>query len=202
MRRLFYLSHAEVEIDPAVPVPEWRLSARGMARHGVFARHCPPLAAVWSSTERKACDGAASLAAAQGLSVRLLETLGENDRSATGYLPGPQFEATADAFFARPDESVQGWERAIDAQARIIGALRQVIAAEPHGDLAVVAHGGVGALLRAHLLGMRIDRSHDQPAGGGGHLLVFGLPDWRLLTDWTRIEDWEPTQDQMTEGKA
>ena len=31
--------------------------------------------------------------------------LGENDRSATGYLPRAEFEAMADAFFSRPDKA-------------------------------------------------------------------------------------------------
>ena len=48
--------------------------------------------------------------------------IGENDRSATGFLPREEFWATADLFFAHPTESIRGWERAIDAQARIVAA--------------------------------------------------------------------------------
>lgn len=192
MRRLYYISHAEVVIDPQVPVPDWRLSERGRARHATFAQVCPPLAAIWSSDERKARDGAEILADVQRVTPRILHDLHENDRSATGYLHGPEFEATADAFFARPEDSVRGWERAVDAQARILKALHQVVAEVPEGDIAVVAHGGVGALFRAHLKGAGIDRSHDQPPGGGGHLMIVALPDWRLVQDWTRIETWSP----------
>ena len=46
------------------------------------------------------------LAAALRLTPIIRADLGENDRSATGYLPKAEFEAMADAFFARPDESV------------------------------------------------------------------------------------------------
>ena len=70
----------------------------------------------------------------------------ENDRSATGYLPGPEFEATADRFFAEPQISVRGWERAIDAQARILGAVAETLARHPGGDLLLVGHGAVGTL--------------------------------------------------------
>lgn len=192
MRRLFYISHADVQIDPAVPVPDWSLSERGRARHLAFAQVCPPVAAIWSSDERKARDGAEILAGVQGITPRVLHDLHENDRSATGYLPGPEFETVADAFFARPEQSVRGWERAVDAQARVLRALREVVEATPQGDIAVVAHGGVGALFRAHLKGVPIDRSHDQPPGGGGHLMVVALPDWRLVQDWTLIETWAP----------
>ena len=55
-----------------------------------------------------------------GLTPIVIDGLGENDRSSTGYLPKAEFEAVADAFFARPEESVRGWERAVDAQRRIV----------------------------------------------------------------------------------
>lgn len=191
MRQLIFVTHAEVNIDPEVPVPEWSLSETGRARHHAFAERCPPISAVFSSFERKAIDGAEILAGARGLEVKRVLSLHENDRSATGYLPPEEFEQVADAFFANPRERVRGWERAMDAQARIVMTLKRLVAEVPDGDFAVVAHGGIGALLRAHLLGVPIDRTHDQPAGGGGHGLVVALPAWRLLQDWQRIESFD-----------
>jgi broad specificity phosphatase PhoE len=191
VRRLLFVTHAEVVIDPEVPVTEWSLSPEGRARHDAFSARVTKIASVWSSGETKARDGADILAASFGLTPRVLTGLHENDRSATGYLPPPKFEATADAFFANPAQSIWGWERAIGAQARCIAALSDVIAASPEGDIAVVAHGGIGALLRAHVLKLPIDRSHDQPPGGGGHVMVLGLPVWTLLQDWQRIELFE-----------
>ncbi len=191
MRRLLFITHAEVVIDPEVPVTEWSLSPEGRARHDAFSARVTKIASIWSSGETKARDGADILAASFGLTPCVLPALHENDRSATGYLPPPEFEATADAFFANPAQSIRGWERAIDAQARCIAALTEVIATSPEGDIAVVAHGGIGALLRAHALKVPIDRSHDQPPGGGGHVMVLGLPVWTLLHDWQRIELFE-----------
>ena len=104
------------------------------------------LGSVFSSAERKATDAASLVADRFGLSPVVIAGLGENDRSATGYLPKTEFEAIADAFFARPENSVRGWERAIDAQRRIIAAMDRVIAQAPEqGDVAVVSHGGVRA---------------------------------------------------------
>ncbi|MBS0126122.1 histidine phosphatase family protein [Thetidibacter halocola] len=189
MRQLFYITHADVVQDPAIPVTDWPLSERGKARHRALAARMPPLGAVFSSLERKAQEGAQILAEAQGLWPRGVLFLHENDRSATGYLPPEEFEAVADAFFARPRDSVRGWERAIDAQYRITTTLKRIVPESREGDVAVVAHGGVGALLRAHLLDAPIDRSHDQPLGkGGGHVLTIALPDWTLVQDWTPIE--------------
>jgi broad specificity phosphatase PhoE len=91
-------------------------------------------------------------------------SLGENDRSATGYLPRDQFEAMADEFFGKPEDSIRGLERAIDAQRRIISAVERVIAlSDPNGDIAIVSHGGVGTLLLCHLKGLPISRTEDQP---------------------------------------
>ena len=190
-RTVFFVTHPEVEINPAVPVPLWPLSDRGRARmqaalerpwvRRVRAIHC--------STERKAIDAATILANGLGITFSTHENLGENDRSATGYLPKEEFERVADAFFARPTESVRGWERAVDAQARIVAAVDTVLkAAPPSGDIAIVAHGGVGALLLCALEGMAISRSQDQPAGGGGFYFPFDLATRLPRHGWTAID--------------
>jgi broad specificity phosphatase PhoE len=135
---------------------------------------------VWASTECKAIEAAGILAAARGLGVGVRDDLGENDRSATGFLPPAEFERVADAFFANPGESVRGWERAVDAQARIVGAVRALVPESGDGDVLVCAHGAVGALLRGHLLGAPISRALDQP--GQGCWFAVELPAWRLVT--------------------
>ena len=188
--RLWYVTHADVVIDSEVPVPDWGLTERGRARHHAFAERISGIGSVFCSFERKAVEGAEIIAAAHGMLARPVLSLHENDRPATGYLPGPEFEATADAFFARPREKIRGWERAIDAQYRIVATLKRVVGEAPKdGDIVVVAHGAVGALLRAHLLDDSISRSHDQPQDvGGGHCMAVRLPDWELEQDWTAIE--------------
>ena len=164
-----YLTHPEVRIDPAVPVPEWGLSDTGRLRAERAA--ALPWAAgirhVVSSGERKAIETAELFAAARGLSVTIVEASHENDRSATGFLPPAEFEDVANAFFAEPEVSVRGWERAIDAQTRIVAAVRSVLAATPETDpVLFCGHGAVGTLLKCHLLGQPISRIHDQRSGG------------------------------------
>jgi broad specificity phosphatase PhoE len=147
------------------------------------------LRAVWSSEEQKAMDGAAILAKALGIPHHVLAALHENDRSATGYLPKAEFEETADRFFAEPETSVRGWERATDAQARIIHAVDTIL--ERHGDggdLAIVGHGGVGTLLLCHLMHCPIDRRFDQPPGQGGYYFAFEAKSRALLHGWRLID--------------
>src|SRR5262249_19113557 len=113
-----YLTHPQVQIDRAVPIPSWGLSAVGRARVEVL------IAAGWlkgttqviSSVEQKAVETAEPIAAALGVSLEIRRGMHENDRSATGYLPATEFENVANEFFAHPHRSIRGWERAIDAQ--------------------------------------------------------------------------------------
>ncbi len=188
MPRLLFITHPEVEIDPARPIERWRLSPAGVARMRAFAEgaEAAGVTAIRASTETKAIEAAGILAGRLGLGVSVDRDLGENDRSATGFLPPPEFEATADAFFARPGESIRGWERAADAQARVRAAVARAVAAhEGAGDLAIVAHGAVGTLMLCHLLGRPIDRALDQPFQG--HFWVAQLPGLRILHGWRPI---------------
>lgn len=190
MALVHFITHPEVVIDPAVPVPDWPLSELGAARMRAMLAEpwVAGIKAVFASTERKARQGARILAGHLGLPVTELAALGENDRSATGYLPKAEFERVADAFFARPEKSARGWERAVDAQARIVGAVMDVIRRAPVGrDVAIVAHGGVGALLLCHLTGVPISRAADQPAGGGGNRFAFHAQRWVLVEGWRPI---------------
>jgi broad specificity phosphatase PhoE len=190
MSKLIFLTHPEVVIDPAVPVPQWPLSAVGRARMERFAPD-PLLAgvrAIYASTERKAMDGAEILSAELKLPVATEEALGENDRSATGYIAPPEFWEVVDAFFSRPHESVRGWERAVDAQNRIVTAVRHIARTAPAGDVVIVAHGGVGSLLLAHLLGAESAREHPQPHGGGGCYIVIDRETFALLEGWRVID--------------
>lgn len=184
---LILVTHPEVLVDPAVPVTRWGLSDHGRARMARFAAS-PVLAgvsALWSSDETKAVEAATLVAHSLGLPVRQHPDLGENDRSATGFLPQDVFESTADAFFARPGDSVQGWERAVDAQARIVRAVTEIVAGHGAGDLAIISHGAVGTLLAAALQGAPISRALDQPFQG--HYWRASLSGLRMQHGWLSI---------------
>lgn len=188
-----YITHPQVKIDPSVPVPQWGLSETGEARvraaaRSVWARR---LRRIVSSDETKAIQTAEILAAAAELTIEIVPGMHENDRSATGFLPPSEFEKAADWFFAHPEQSFRGWERAIDAQARIVSAVEAILDDhDPTTPIAFVGHGGVGTLLKCHLECRTISRDGDQP-GGGGNLYCFSLAERRLSCDWTPIEDWQ-----------
>ena len=185
-----YISHAQVEIDPNVPVPNWSLSARGRERTKGFAEAVlvKGLKRIVTSDETKARETAAIIGAALGIEPEVAEGLGEIDRSVPGYVPADRFEELANLCFAKPEESAEGWERAIDAQKRIVKALDKVLAGhDPSLPIAIVGHGGVGTLLKSHLAHRPISRAGDQPLGGG-NAYMMRLTDRLLLGDWMPFE--------------
>jgi broad specificity phosphatase PhoE len=187
-----YITHPQIVIDAATPVPKWHLSEQGRQRAALAtaAPWASQLKRIISSDETKAIETAEILGAPHGIVPEIIEGMGENDRSATGFLVPGEFEKAANWFFAHPEESFHGWERAIDAQARIVSAVEALLTGhDPMQPIAFVGHGGVGTLLKCHLAGQAIARSQDQPAGGGS-LYAFRLSDRRLMSDWVPMEDW------------
>lgn len=187
LRRLFFVTHPEVVVDPGRPVNRWFLSNRGVERMREFAcsHEVQTVRSIWASDETKAIEAAGILAGSLGLSVNVKPELHENDRTATGFLPPAEFEKVADEFFAQPHQSIRGWERAIDAQTRIKTAFRSIVEAHGDGDIAIVAHGAVGTLLLCDLLKVEINRSQDQPFQG--HFWTYSLDGQALLHRWRPI---------------
>lgn len=196
--RALYVTHPQVQINANVPVPLWGLSEQGRDRASRFAARgvVPAGAMIFSSRERKAMELADILATQSGAMVLTDHLMGENDRTATGFLPPALFEEKADRFFAHPEESISGWERAIDAQERIVATVQTALSSVPAGTAAVFCgHGAVGTLLKCHVARRRIDRTEDQSRRGdkgGGNCFVFDLDVAELLCDWTPMEAFEP----------
>ncbi len=188
-----YLTHPQVKIEPAVPVPSWGLSDVGRTRTEALANAgwLSETTQIISSSERKAIETAAIIAGELKVTVEVLDAMHENDRSTTGFLAPDEFETVADQFFAHPLASIRGWERAIDAQLRIVREVERVLARNRSGDVLFVGHGAVGTLLFCHYSGFAIDRVYDQPAGGGYYFTLV-KDRRRVLHPWRRMEDMPP----------
>lgn len=142
----------------------------------------------WPHHHQHGAEGKGSwgiLAGLTGLASTTDTRLCENDRSSTGYLPPIEFEATANQFFAHPNVSVRGWETAVQAQYRVVAAIRH-LSSDTAISTAFVAHGAVGTLLYCDLMGIPISREHDQP--GQGSYFEFDPQTWTASHSWRRIE--------------
>jgi broad specificity phosphatase PhoE len=181
-----YMSHPEVVIDAGVAVPDWGLSGVGRQRTRAMCRQpwLPTTRRIVSSPEHKALEAAAIVADHVGLTVEIRPGTGETDRSATGFVPSERHETLADAFFARPEHSAEGWERAVDVQARVAAALADLLGGDV--DALVVGHGAAGTLWYCLLAGLPIGRQHDQP--GVGHYFAIELPTRRPIHPWRCID--------------
>jgi len=189
---LRYITHAEVDIDPLVAVPAWGLTQHGQAR--VRAMLAQPwvdeIGRIISSDETKAVETAAVLADHRGLEIDVRPSTREVDREAVGYVPPDRYEELSAAFFGQPEHSAHGWERAVDAQARVVDGLRDVLSDADGPGAAVVGHGGVGTLLWCHLAGLPISADHDQP--GAGYSFTYHRGRAAVAHRWHRIDDLDP----------
>ena len=185
-----YLNYPQVLSDPSTPVTLWGLSAVSRERVAIFSqsRALRGTSQIASSAEKKALETAQSIAAALAINLEVREAMHENDRSATGFLPPDEFEVVANKLFAQPLLSVRGWERAIDAQARIVREVETVLQRGLQGDVLFVGHGAVGTLLFCHYEKADISRAHDQPAGGC-HFFTFLKEPRQILQPWRRMEE-------------
>ena len=199
MTLAYFITHPDVVVDPAIPIDRWPLSETGLARmrRVLDQPWAASLRHVFSSAEQKALDGAEVLRSSLGIPSTVIPGLGENDRSATGFLPPSEFWPVVEEFFANPTRSIRGWERAADAQARVVRAVREGLAqTAPEESVAFVGHGGVGCLLRCQLEGRPISRAEEQPAAaegsppgsGGGHYFAFDRSSLALAGDWQPID--------------
>ncbi len=186
-----YLTHPQVTIDPDVPVPQWSLNDIGAGRvQALVARGAlAGTTRIVSSDETKALETAQPLADSLGIALVVRPDMHENDRSATGFLPGEVFEAMADAFFAKPDVSTRGWETSRTAQTRVVAAFYACLKEPTKGDTLFVGHGAVGTLLYCALANLPIDRKYDQGRGGGGNFITCPAETLIPQHHWRPMED-------------
>jgi len=191
MSLVYFITHPDVTIDPALPATQWPLSHRGKERMKKLLTQSwvQKVTSVYSSTEQKSIDGAIILADHLAIKQTIIKELGEVDRSATGYLPYDLFMAVYNEFLTYPSESIRGWESAYVAQQRIIKAIEFLIANDKgRGDIVLVSHGAVGLLYLCHLKGCKISMQEEQPSSNGGNYYCFDRESNALLQGWKPID--------------
>lgn len=189
MATLWYVSHPEVRIDGAVPVPRWGLTDVGRARAEAMCEQpwVARIERIISSDETKALELAAIVGAHRGIPIEVRADTAETDRSATGFLPPETYGEVSDRWFASPAAHEDGWEAAADVQARMLRSLADVLAGSE--NVMVAGHGGAGTLLWCALAGEEIAAHHDQP--GAGHYITIDLPAGPPRHTWRPIDQIE-----------
>lgn len=148
---LYLITHAHTQVVPMQNAATWQLSPTGVRQAEALAE-LPCWASIdliIVSSERKTVLTVAPLLARHRLPVVVDSRLDEVQR------PG-WVEAYAEhvqAFFAAPEQSVGGWESAEDALRRFLAGVTFHMASGSGEPVALVSHGLVLSLFRAHLLG-------------------------------------------------
>lgn len=165
MTKLILIRHSTPQIDQTVPARDWVLSAEGHAAAKALAARLTDYGvdAVISSDEPKARQTAEAIATTLQLPLELDRDLREHERTNTGYLPRPEFEAGIARFFAQPDELAFGEETAGQVFSRFSAAVERSMK-QSRGTVALVTHGTALTLYLARTTG------------------IAPLPFWRSLT--------------------
>jgi broad specificity phosphatase PhoE len=150
-RKLILIKHAESLLTAEVTAERWQLTDRGRAQclslADRLAPHAPSI--IVASAEPKAIETGQILARRLKLPFETELGLHEHDRSNVPLVPREMFEEEMRRFFANPHEQVYGLESAEEARSRFAAAVTRVCREYPEGNLAIVTHGTVIALLLA-----------------------------------------------------
>ena len=149
---LHLVRHGRPLIDPARPADQWPLDpdhADDVRRlRDAWATGLPADAWWASSAEPKAVATAQLLT---GRTVEVEPDLGEHRRGA-GWLD--DVPATVTRAFARPEErAAPGWEPLARCRARVVPAVRRILAERQGREVVLVGHGTAWTVLVAALTG-------------------------------------------------
>jgi broad specificity phosphatase PhoE len=187
MRKLILVKHAPPEVVPEVPPEQWSLSAKGRDDCALLAdrlaAHEP--AVIVSSEEPKAAETARLVAERLNVPWHTASGLHEHDRSNVPHMRSGEFISMMELFFRRPGELVLGRETAEEARDRFEAAVQRVLGDHPAGNVAVVSHGTVIALL----LSDQTNRGAFQTWRGMGlpSFAVLSAADMKLVTAVDRL---------------
>ena len=147
MTKIFLVRHAETEQGEG-DATLWPLSEHGLKQVQSLAQQpfWSEVKAIISSDELKAVSTVDRIAFDRKVPLFMHPGLRELKRTPEWL---DDYEARVLEVFQKPAESVGGWERAADAQARILATVEELIAKYDPEPFAIVSHGMVMALLLA-----------------------------------------------------
>jgi broad specificity phosphatase PhoE len=184
---VYFFTHTQIRVDPAIPVRDWHLSDEGRARllRVVSTPWVSRVTRVVASSEYRTIETAHIFAARRNLPVEVNSQLDEGARPLFEFLSVMDLDKTVDAFFQKPQESPRpGWETAGDLQRRAVAGIDAMVEAKSDdGDLLIIGHGRIGTVLLCHLAGLPISRDHFQPTPGG-NLFAFDHLSRKVLFRW------------------
>jgi broad specificity phosphatase PhoE len=190
MAQIYLIRHAKTRQEPGVPAERWTLSEEGFIAAGALAgkQFWTTVGRVITSTEVKTL---ATVTPALELWGIPHEAWAEFDEVQRGGFAATQeeYETRVRQLFAAPDESGDGWEPAAHALERALAGLNRALAEYPGQNLAIVGHGLLWALVRAHVLGKERVEPAEWKAVQFPDVMVWEVTggEWRLGQEFEGI---------------
>lgn len=153
MSFLILVRHTAVSPNPNIPAAEWPVSPTGRQTARVFSKKIKPYqpAAIFTSSQPKAYETGAIIAAELNLEVKSVQNIQEHDRRNVPFFENKAaFEAKVSAFFDQPHQLVFGNETAVQALTRFQQAIDTLLTQFPTETIIVVTHGTVMSLFVKH----------------------------------------------------
>jgi 2,3-bisphosphoglycerate-dependent phosphoglycerate mutase len=148
------------ELAEGAADPELDERGHSQAKHlATYLADERPLDAIYVSPMLRARQTAEPLAAHFGIEPVVVDDIAESDKGSSWYVPMEQLKAEGDPRWQalvrgeRPD----GWlEDPQEFRSRVIGALEEIVAANPKRKVAAVCHGGVINAYLVHVLNLEL----------------------------------------------
>jgi broad specificity phosphatase PhoE len=184
MSKLYYITHPEVKIDPQIAIEDWNLSQIGRTKAINISKEpfWKDIDLIITSPEMKAQTTAKIISEKTKVPVIKKDCLAEFDRSSTGFLKYEKYMEYMNKFYTTPDQSIDGWETALDAQTRIINCIDEFIKDEKYNNIAVIGHGATATLYKCFI--KQIAPSFDEDPKAQGKYFVVDLDSNTLVSDW------------------
>jgi len=185
MSLIYLVRHPATAVELGTPSHQWSLSPAGLEQAQQLAQQAfwRRVQMIYSSEEPKATTTARIVADKTGLPWQTHACLGELDRSSFQPPDIAAYRSAVARMFGTPHHQVRGWESRAQAEERIVTCIQQ-IAANVKGDVAVISHGLILALLVAHLTG--ITDPFDFWRGiGFADVAMLETDGWNLLSSFT-----------------
>lgn len=187
MRKLILIKHSKPFVDPQLASHKWKLSDEGRERCAALVDMVKPHAPAFivASTEPKAEETAKILAEKLAIPFETAAGLQEHDRSNVPHMESREFISHMALFFKQPERLVLGKESAQQALDRFSAAANDAMQKHAEGNLAIVTHGTVLALLIASKSGEEafpLWRRMGLPS-----MIVYELPEWKEVDRMERM---------------
>lgn len=184
MSKIYYITHPLAKIEPDKPNTEWSLledSEEELERLSVMD-FWKDIDLVFSSPEKKALQTAEYIKEHNNINYDVSDDLNEVRRESYQFVELQKYLKQVEDFYLHPEDSCNGWEKAVDAQKRLINFLDKIMVEDK--DIAVISHGIIGTLLACYL--KKVDPTFNEDPKVSGCMMVVDWKAKNIISEWEK----------------